>query len=126
MDKKWIWILVALVVVIGTLIGLKKAGIIGKEEGTKVSVEKVTRRNITEVVNASGKVYPEIEVKISPDVSGEIVELTVMEGDSVRRGQLLARVYADILATQRDQAAAVVNQQQAQVGNARNSSMLKK
>jgi HlyD family secretion protein len=83
-----------------------------------VSVEKVTRRNITEVVNASGKVYPEIEVKISPDVSGEIVELTVMEGDSVRRGQLLARVYADILATQRDQAAAVVNQQQAQVGNA--------
>jgi HlyD family secretion protein len=117
MDKKWIWILVGLVVVIGTLMGLKKAGIIGKEEGTKVSVEKVTRRNITEVVNASGKVYPEIEVKISPDVSGEIVELTVMEGDSVRRGQLLARVYADILATQRDQAAAVVNQQQAQVGN---------
>ena len=117
MDKKWIWILVALVVVIGTLMGLKKAGVIGKEEGTKVSVETVTRRNITEVVNASGKVYPEIELKISPDVSGEIVELTVMEGDSVRRGQLLARVYADILATQRDQAAAVVNQQQAQVGN---------
>lgn len=118
MNKKLIWILVALVVVIATLMGLKKAGILGKEEGTKVSVEKVTRRNITEVVNASGKVYPEIEVKISPDVSGEIVELTVMEGDSVRRGQLLARVYADILATQRDQAAAVVNQQQAQVGNA--------
>lgn len=118
MNKKWIWILVALVVVGATLMGLKKAGIIGKEEGTKVSVEKVSRRNITEVVTASGKVYPEIEVKISPDVSGEIVELTVMEGDSVRRGQLLARVYADILATQRDQAAAVVNQQQAQVGNA--------
>ncbi len=118
MNKKLIWILVALVVVIATLMGLKKAGRLGKEEGTKVSVEKVTRRNITEVVNASGKVYPEIEVKISPDVSGEIVELTVMEGDSVRRGQLLARVYADILATQRDQAAAVVNQQQAQVGNA--------
>lgn len=118
MNKKLIWILVALVVVIATLMGLKKAGVLGKEEGTKVSVEKVTRRNITEVVNASGKVYPEIEVKISPDVSGEIVELTVMEGDSVRRGQLLARVYADILATQRDQAAAVVNQQQAQVGNA--------
>lgn len=117
MNKKLIWILVALVVVIATLMGLKKAGVLGKEEGTKVSVEKVTRRNITEIVNASGKVYPEIEVKISPDVSGEIVELTVMEGDSVRRGQLLARVYADILATQRDQAAAVVNQQQAQVGN---------
>jgi HlyD family secretion protein len=118
MEKKWIWLLVGMVAVIATLFGLKKAGIIGKEEGTKVSVESVSRRNITEVVTASGKVYPEVEVKISPDVSGEIVELTVMEGDSVKKGQLLARVYADILATQRDQAAAVVNQQQAQVGNA--------
>lgn len=118
MEKKWIWLLIGMVAVIATLLGLKKAGIIGKEEGTKVSVETVSRRNITEVVTASGKVYPEVEVKISPDVSGEIVELTVMEGDSVKKGQLLARVYADILATQRDQAAAVVNQQQAQVGNA--------
>ena len=118
MEKKWIWLLVGMVAVIATLLGLKKAGVIGKEEGTKVSVETVSRRNITEVVTASGKVYPEVEVKISPDVSGEIVELTVMEGDSVKKGQLLARVYADILATQRDQAAAVVNQQQAQVGNA--------
>lgn len=99
------------------LLGLKQAGVIGKEESTKVSVEKVVKRAITEVVTASGKVYPEVEVKISPDVSGEIVELTVQEGDSVKKGQLLARVYADILATQRDQAAAGVNQQQAQVQN---------
>jgi HlyD family secretion protein len=70
------------------------------------------------VVTASGKVYPEIEVKISPDISGEIVELTVVEGDSVQKGQLLARIYADIYATQRDQAAAGVTQQQAQVENA--------
>ncbi|MGZ5254680.1 MAG: efflux RND transporter periplasmic adaptor subunit, partial [Flavitalea sp.] len=70
-------------------------------------------------VNASGKVYPEIEVKVSPDVSGEIVELTVEEGDSVRRGQILARIYADIYTTQRDQASAVVNQQQASVENSR-------
>lgn len=118
MDRKWIWALVVLVVAIGTLVGLKLAGVIGKDEGTKVSVEKAALRSITEVVTASGKVYPEVEVKISPDVSGEIVELTVMEGDSVRKGQLLARVYADILATQRDQAAAIVNQQEAQVGNA--------
>ena len=117
MNKKWIWILAGLVVLILALVGLKKAGVLGKDEGTKVSVEKVVRKNITEVVTASGKVYPEVEVKISPDVSGEIVELTVMEGDSVLKGQLLARVYADILATQRDQAAATVNQQQAQVGN---------
>jgi HlyD family secretion protein len=69
-------------------------------------------------VNASGKVYPEIEVKLSPDISGEIVDLTVAEGDSVKKGQILARIYADIYATQRDQAAAVVNQQEASVANA--------
>lgn len=118
MKKKWIWILVALLVVVIALLGLKSAGVIGKEESTKVSVEKVEQRTITEIVTASGKVYPEVEVKVSPDVSGEITELTVQEGDSVKKGQLLARVYADILATQRDQAAAGVNQQQAQVENA--------
>ncbi len=118
MKKKWIWILVALLVVVIALLGLKSAGVIGKEESTKVSVEKVEQRTITEVVTASGKVYPEVEVKVSPDVSGEITELTVQEGDSVKKGQLLARVYADILATQRDQAAAGVNQQEAQVQNA--------
>lgn len=118
MSKKWIWIIVGLVVLIVALMGLKKAGVLGKEEGTNVSIEKVIRRNITEVVTASGKVYPEIEVKISPDISGEIVELNVQEGDSVKRGQVLAKIYADIYTTQRDQAAAVVSQQQAQVENA--------
>jgi HlyD family secretion protein len=118
MKKRWIWIGVILLLLIITLLGLKQAGVIGKEESTKVSVEKVTKRSITEVVTASGKVYPEIEVKISPDISGEIVELTVQEGDSVQKGQLLARIYADIYATQRDQAAAGVTQQMAQVQNA--------
>lgn len=118
MNKKWIWIIVGVVVLIVTLLGLKKAGVIGKEEATKVAVEKASRKDITEIVTASGKVYPEVEVKISPDVSGEIVELTVQEGDSVTKGQLLAMVYADIYATQRDQAAAGVAQQLAQVENA--------
>ncbi|MDP1762424.1 MAG: efflux RND transporter periplasmic adaptor subunit [Sediminibacterium sp.] len=117
MNKKLIWIIVALVVVIGALIGLKKAGVIGKEEGLKVSSEKVTTRTIIETVNASGKVYPEIEVKVSPDISGEIVELNVNEGDSVKRGQILARIYADIYLTQRDQVEAGVNQTKAQLSN---------
>jgi HlyD family secretion protein len=78
------------------VIGLKKGGVIGKEEGIKVTSEKVVKRTIIETVNASGKVYPEIEVKVSPDISGEIVELNVNEGDSVRKGQVLARIYADI------------------------------
>lgn len=118
MNKKWIWIIGGVVVLISGLLGLKKAGLIGKDEATKVAVEKATRKDITEIVTASGKVYPEVEVKISPDVSGEIVELKVLEGDSVTKGQLLAMVYADIYATQRDQAAAGVAQQLAQVENA--------
>ena len=117
MNKKLIWIIVGLVVVIVVLIGLKKSGMIGKEEGIKVTSEKAALRTVIETVNASGKVYPEIEVKVSPDISGEIVELTVNEGDSVRKGQILARIYADIYLTQRDQVVAGVNQTKAQLSN---------
>ena len=117
MSKKLIWILVILAVVIIALIALQKGGAFGKDEGIKVSSEKVVRRNITEIVTASGKIYPEIEVKISPDIAGEIVELTVMEGDSVKKGQELAKIYADIYKTQHDQASAQLNQQQAVVSN---------
>ena len=117
MNKKLLWIIIGLVVVIGTVIVLKKKGVLGKEEGIKVSSEKVAQRTIIETVNASGKVYPEIEVKVSPDISGEIVELNVNEGDSVRKGQILARIYADIYLTQRDQVVAGVNQSKAQLSN---------
>lgn len=83
----------------------------------KVTTEKAAVRSITESVNASGQIYPEVEVKISPDISGEVTELTVEEGDSVIKGQVLARVYADIYALQRDEAAARVSQSQATVAN---------
>ena len=117
MNKKLAWIIGILVVLIVLMIVLKQCGVIGKEEGIKVTTEKVTKRTIIETVNASGKIYPEVEVKVSPDISGEIVELNVAEGDSVRRGQILARIYADIYTSQRDQAAAYVTQSQAQVSN---------
>lgn len=117
MNKKLIWILVGLAAIIVLLVGLKKAGVIGKETGEEVTSEKVQLRTITESVNASGKVYPEIEVKVSPDISGEIVNLFVEEGDKVTKGQILAKIYADIYSTQKDQATANVNQFQAQYEN---------
>jgi HlyD family secretion protein len=117
MNKTLKWVIISLVILIVLLVVLKKAGLLGKDQGLKVTAEKVTRRTIVETVNASGKIYPEIEVKMSPDISGEIVELNVEEGDSVKKGQVLARIYGDIYATQRDQAAAIVNQQQAQLAN---------
>ena len=116
MNKKVKWILIILGILIAVLIVGKL--IAGKgDESVKVSTEKASKRMIIETVNATGKVYPEVEVKISPDISGQITELNVQEGDSVKKGQVLARIYADIYATQRDQAAAAVNQQQAMTAN---------
>jgi HlyD family secretion protein len=119
MNKKLFWIIGILVVVVVTMIVLKKTGVIGKEDGVKVTAEKAEKRTITETVTASGKISPEIEVKVSPDISGEIVELYVAEGDSVKRGQIVAKIYADIYASQRDQAAAGVAQSQAAEANAK-------
>jgi HlyD family secretion protein len=116
MKKRTIWWIIGLLcVVIILIIAFGR----GKEEGIKVSAEMAAVRTITETVNASGKVYPEVEVKVSPDISGEVVELNIAEGDTVKKGQVLARIYADIYATQRDQASAGVSQMQAQVSNAR-------
>ncbi len=118
MNKQLLRIIIGLVLLIVVLVVLKKTGMLGKEEGIKVSAEKAIRRNITEIVTASGKVYPEKEVKISPDISGEVVELMVtQEGDSVKKGQELAKIYADIYNTQREQAAAQMDQQAALVSN---------
>jgi len=115
MNKKTKWILISVGILLVVLIVLSKTGAFGKDEGTKVTAEKAMKRNIIEVVNASGKIYPEIEVKVSPDISGEITELTVAEGDTVKKGQLLARIYADVYNIQRSQAASGVAQSQAQV-----------
>jgi HlyD family secretion protein len=111
---KWILIGVALLLVLLVVVKMTSGN---KETGTRVAVEKIAKRTITETVNASGKIYPEVEVKVSSDISGEITELTVQEGDSVVKGQVLARIFADIYSSQRDQAQAQVTQSQAQVAN---------
>jgi len=117
MSKTLKWILISLGALLVLLVVLSKMGTFGKDEGTKVTSEKVQKRTITEIVNASGKIYPEIEVKVSPDISGEITELNVQEGDTVKKGQVLARIYADIYDINRNQAASGVAQSQAQVNN---------
>ena len=117
MRKKLKWILIVLGIILVLLLILYKSGVFGKDDGTKVTAEKAQMRTITEIVNASGKIYPEVEVKVSPDISGEITELTVQEGDSVKKGQVVARIYADIYNIQRNQAASGVEQSQAQVAN---------
>ncbi|HLF64307.1 MAG TPA: biotin/lipoyl-binding protein [Saprospiraceae bacterium] len=78
--------------IIAVLIGIAVVRAKSKPKGIEVEVEKIKRRTISETVSASGKVFPEKEVKISSDVSGEIVELYVEEGDSVKAGQILARI----------------------------------
>lgn len=115
MKKSVKWILIIVGILAGVFVIAQVAG--GKDKSVKVSTEKATKRTIIETVTASGNIYPVVEVKISPDISGEITELNVQEGDSVKKGFVLARVFADIYALQRDEAASQVNRSQATVAN---------
>lgn len=112
-----------IIIILVGLIGILVAGMIfknrNKEDGERVMVEKVENRTIKEQVSASGKVFPEVEVKISSDVSGEIVELYVEEGDSVIQGQLLAKIDPDAYQSQVERGRAGVNAAKAQVANSK-------
>ena len=105
-----------LLVLLGGFAIAKKNGLIGKPAGTEVLVAQAAPATIVEKVSASGKVQPETEVKISPDVSGEITALYVQEGDSVRKGQLLLRIRPDNYQAVVNQQSAQVNTQRANVG----------
>ncbi len=84
-----------MVLIFGGLFLAKKMEWIGKVEPTEVEFAKASRSTIIEKVSASGKIQPEVEVKLSPDVSGEIVSLNVAEGDSVVAGQELLKIRPD-------------------------------
>ncbi|MEK9136012.1 MAG: efflux RND transporter periplasmic adaptor subunit, partial [Bacteroidota bacterium] len=84
-----------------------------RETITPVQVEKVARRTITQVVTATGKIQPEVQVKISPEVSGEIVALPVKEGQKVKKGDLLLKIKPDVYVAQREQFAALLLQSKA-------------
>ena len=105
---------VVIVMLIFAVVG-KKAGWFGKAVTLKVAVVDVERRTIVETVTANGRIQPEREVKLTPDVSGEIVELTVKEGDRVERGQLLLRIKPDTYISQRDRAIASLNSAKARL-----------
>ena len=84
-------------VLIVSLIALSKSGVLGNnKKGTEIEVAKVEKRTIIEKVSGTGKIKPEIEVKISSEVSGEIIALPVKEGQTVKKGDLLVRVNAKL------------------------------
>ena len=103
-------VVIALLLVVG-----KSAGWLGKEVSIKVAVEKPTKRTIVETITANGKVQPVKEVKISPDVSGEIVELTVKEGDKVSKGDLLVKIKPDTYISGMERAEAALNSSNARL-----------
>jgi HlyD family secretion protein len=107
-----------LALIIIAIVG-KKAGFFGTKNEIKVSTSKAEIRTIIETVSANGKIQPETEVKISSDVSGEIKELYVKEGDSVRAGQLLARVDPELYISALDRTNASLNNAKANLAGSR-------
>jgi len=118
MGKTTKYVLIILGALIVLLLIGKAMGIVGRPVREQVATERAEVRTIKETVSASGKVKPEIEVKISSEVSGEVVELPVKEGDIVKKGQLICRVRPDILKSGYERAVASYNSQKASVGNA--------
>lgn len=107
MSKTWkrvLWLIAAIIVIIvvGKLFG-------GKGDLLEVTTEKAIRRNIEETVSASGKIQPQTEVKIQSEVSGQITELPVKEGDLVTKGQLLVRINPDLYTSALNRAQAALN-----------------
>ncbi|WP_183564668.1 efflux RND transporter periplasmic adaptor subunit [Mucilaginibacter sp. SP1R1] len=117
MGKTTKYILIGLGAIIVLLIILKVTGVIGKPPLTQIATEKADVREVNETVSASGKIKPHIEVKISPEVSGEVVELPIKEGDVVKKGQLICKIRPDILKSGYDRAVASFSTQKASVGN---------
>lgn len=111
--KKIIWIIIGGIIL---LIILKMALCGKKDPGITVQTEKAARRDITQLVSATGIINPVYLVTITPEVTGEIVELPVKEGDRVRKNQLLIRIKPDSYVAQRDRSKANLESAQATLG----------
>jgi HlyD family secretion protein len=110
-------ILIGIGILIALIVIAKLTGLIGGEQKEKVTIEKVGDKKVIETVTASGKIQPETEVKLSSEVSGEVTELLVKEGDFVKRGQLLCKVRPDVLQSGYERAVASYNSQKSSVAS---------
>lgn len=107
-----------LVLIVIFLVVGKKAGWIGQEYAVSVTTQKVESKTITEFITANGKIQPKTEVKISPDVSGEIIELYVVEGDQVKAGAPLCVIKPDMYISALNRAEATLNSSKARQAQA--------
>lgn len=118
-NKLIIVLTIVILVLVIVVIVAKKKGFIGKKDSVKVEFAIVNNKTIIEKVSASGKIKPETEVKISSDVSGEVIELFVEEGDSVKSGQLLLKIKPDNYKSLLDMASAGLNSSKANLSQAK-------
>ncbi|MBN3034554.1 MAG: efflux RND transporter periplasmic adaptor subunit [Bacteroidales bacterium] len=114
--KRWIIWTVALLFILLIILAVGKKNSSGE---IRVTMEKVERRTLVETVSANGKIQPETEVKISPYISGEVVELYVHEGDQVKVGDLLAKIDPEIYISSYERTEASLEMQRANLANAR-------
>ena len=117
--KTLIWLLIIFAIIIAALLYVSKAGWFGnKDESKIVEITEVAPLTIIETVAATGKIQPEIEVFLSSEVSGEIIDLPVKEGQLVEKGQLLVKINPDLIQAQVSQSQAGLQNVRAQLENA--------
>lgn len=112
-------LVIGAVVLITALIVAKKKGFIGASDSAEVTVGEVKKLTLEETVIASGKIQPEVEVKLSPEVSGEIIELPIEEGQDVKKGDLLVRINPDIYQSAVNRAKAALNSSKAALSSSK-------
>ncbi len=107
---KWIIAVAVVFIIVMAVIGSKKG-----KSAIQVTAEKIEKRSIVEVIPANGKIKPVVEVKISPDVSGEIIELNYKEGEYIKRGDLIIKIKQDVYISMKERSEASLNSVKAQL-----------
>jgi len=120
-SRRWLLVVLLLLLIAAFVFAYIKNK--NKPKGEEVTIEEVSKRTIKETVSASGRIFPEVEVKISSDVSGEIVQLLVEEGDSVIVGQILAKIDPEAYVSAVDRGRASLDNQKAQVSISKSQKM---